>query len=50
MKQFSKEYAQQTPKAQWVKEHEHAKDQFDLSEVWEALQAKKEKAVEKPEK
>lgn len=43
---FNKEYAATVAKAQWVKEHEHLKDDFDLAAEWESVQPKKE--VEKP--
>lgn len=46
---FNKEYAAKTPKSQWVKQHEHLKDEFDLSEEWESAQPKKE-VVKKEEK
>lgn len=47
-KSFNEEYAAKTPKAQWIKEHEHHKDEFDLAAEWESAQVKKgDKAEEK---
>jgi len=44
---FNKKYAQSVSKADFVKQHEHLKEQFDLGKEWEKLQVKKaEKPVE----
>ena len=42
---FNKKYAQSVSKADFVKQHEHLKEQFDLGKEWDKLQVKK---VEKP--
>lgn len=40
-KSFNKEYAASVPKEQWIKEHDHLKDDFDLSSEWESAQPEK---------
>lgn len=40
---FNKEYAAKTQKAQWVKEHEHLKDDFDLEKEWESARKEEKK-------
>jgi hypothetical protein len=47
MGKFSKKYACKVSKADFIKQHEHLKDQFDLGKEWEDLQEKK---ASKPEK
>jgi len=47
MGKFKKSYARKVSKADFIKQHEHLKEQFDLGTEWEGLQEKK---VSKPEK
>lgn len=44
MGSFNKEYARKVSKADFIKQHEHLKEQFDLGKEWEKLQEKPEKA------
>jgi len=44
---FNKKYAQSVSKADFVKQHEHLKEQFDLGNEWEDLQEKKKPKGEK---
>lgn len=45
---WNKTYAASIPKEQWVKEHEHHKDEFDLEAEYDKVVPKVEKAKAEP--
>ena len=49
MGSFNKDYARKVSKADFIKQHEHLKEQFDLGKEWEDLQEKKNQKPEKAE-
>lgn len=47
---WNQAYAGSVPKEQWIKEHAHHKDEFDLAAEYDKLVPKAEKAAEHKEK
>lgn len=49
-KNFDKSYANEVSKDEFIKQHDHHKEEADLGAIWEELQDKKEKPKASPVK